>query len=464
MKDLTYASATKLARAIRQKEVSSAEVVEAHLRRIEAVNPKLNSLVQVAASSAREQAREADAALARGDAVGPLHGVPFTMKDAFETAGVVSTGGTLGRKGYVPETDATVVSRLKAAGGILLGKTNSPEASLGFESDNLAYGRSSNPYDLGRTPGGSSGGEAATIASGCSPLGIGSDNGGSIRVPSHFCGIAGIKPTGGRVPRTGHWPVFVGVLDPLTQAGPMARYVEDVALVLSIVSGPDWRDPHAQPVPLGDYRRVKVGGLRVAFYTDNGFLSPTAETAATVRKAAKALSGAGANLEKAMPPNMEQCRDLIFSLFQADGGLQVRETLKAAGTKTFHWMFENASKWMASNPATAADLWRLMSRVDDYRAAMARFIERYDIILCPVAAFPATRHREMWNEGVLPGFTYTYPYNLTGWPGAAVRCGTSSEGLPIGVQVVARPWRDDVALGVAAFLEKTFGGWQKPAL
>lgn len=464
MKELVYASATKLARAIRQKKVSSVEVVEAHLRRIEAVNPKLNSLVQVSADSALERAREADGALARGDTIGPLHGVPFTMKDAFETAGIVSTGGTLGRKGYVPHTDATVVSRLKAAGGILVGKTNLPEASLGFESDNLVYGRSSNPYELSRTPGGSSGGEAATIASGCSPLGIGSDNGGSIRVPSHFCGIAGIKPTGGRVPRTGHWPTFVGVLDPLTQAGPMARYVEDVALVLSIVSGPDWRDPHAHAVPLGDYRRVKVRGLRVAYYTDNGYLSPTPKTAATVREVANALTDAGAIVKKTMPPNMEQCRDLIFALFQADGGVPVRQTLEAAGTKRFHWMFENASKWMASNPATAADLWRLMMRVDDYRAAMASFIERYDVVLCPVAAFPATRHKEMWNDEVLPGFTYTYPYNLTGWPAAVVRCGTSPEGLPIGVQVVARPWRDDVALGVAAFLEETFGGWQRPQL
>ncbi|PYS75892.1 MAG: amidase, partial [Acidobacteria bacterium] len=229
MDEIIYSSATELARAIVEKEVSSEEVVNAHLARIEEANPKLNAVVRLTADAARARAREADAALARGDTWGPLHGVPVTIKDAFETAGVVSVGGTRGRAGYVPQEDAAGVARYKSAGAVVLGKTNVPEVSFAFESDNLVYGQTKNPYDLTRTPGGSSGGEAAAIASGMSPLGLGSDAGGSIRVPAHFCGIAGIKPTSGRTPRTGHFPPMGGLLDSIWQIGPLARRVEDLA-------------------------------------------------------------------------------------------------------------------------------------------------------------------------------------------------------------------------------------------
>ncbi|MBM3944664.1 MAG: amidase [SAR202 cluster bacterium] len=464
MRNIVFTSAVKLARAIRQKRVSSVEVVRAHLDRIAEVNPKINAVVQVAAESAMRQAKLADAAVAKGGPLGPLHGVPFSMKDAFETAGVVSTGGTLGRRGYVPKTDATVVARLRAAGGILIGKTNLPEASLAFESDNLVYGRAKNPFDLERTPGGSSGGEAAAVSSGCAALGIGSDNGGSVRVPSHFCGSAGLKPTGGRVPRTGHWPTFPGVLDPLTQAGPMARFVEDVALGLSIVAGPDGRDPHCHAVPLGNYKRVDVSKLRVAFYTDNGVKPPTRETAKTVRAAVKALADAGASVVEKSPPGNEVCRELVYGLFQADAGIPVRETLEAAGTTVFHPLFQGTQKWMASNPMTAVELVRLLARVDDYRSDITKFMEPYDVLLCPVAAFPSTRHGEMWQDDILPGFTYTYPHNLTAWSVAVVRCGTSPEGLPIGVQIAAKAWQDDVALAAAAHLEAALGGWQRPPI
>src|SRR5262245_57980307 len=232
---LIYASATALAQAIRSKKVSSEEVVNAYLQRIEAVNPQLNAVVQLTADTALKQAREADAALARGDSKGPLHGVPMTIKDSFDTAGVISTGGTKGRALFLPSQDAAAVARLRQAGAILMGKTNTPELTLSFETDNLIYGRTNNPYDLSRTPGGSSGGAAAIIAAGGSPLDLGSDLGGSIRLPSHFCGIAGIKPTSGRVPRTGHIPSFdIGPLEAWMQVGPMARFVEDLILTLPI--------------------------------------------------------------------------------------------------------------------------------------------------------------------------------------------------------------------------------------
>jgi amidase len=256
MHDVIYASATTLARAIRAKEISSVEVVQAFLERIAAVNPALNAVVQLRAEAALAEARAADAALAHGQIMGPLHGVPMTIKDSLDTAGVITTGGTTGRATYVPAQDATVVARLRAAGAILLGKTNTPELTLWGETDNLVYGRTNNPYDLTRTPGGSSGGAAAIIAAGGSPLDIGSDTRGSIRLPAHFTGIAGIKPTSGRVPRTGHIvPWGLGAVDALTQLGPLARYVEDLVLILPLICGPDWQDPAMVPMPLGDPRR-----------------------------------------------------------------------------------------------------------------------------------------------------------------------------------------------------------------
>jgi amidase len=243
MSEIIYSSAAQLAAGIRSKKLSSLEVVEAHLQRIEEVNPAINAVVYSLADSARKQAREADAALARGEVKGPLHGVPFTIKDAWETAGVPSTGGTLGRKDYRPEIDATIVARLKAAGGIPIGMTNLPEFSMAFESDNLVHGRTNNPYDLSRTPGGSGGGGSAIIAAGGSPLEPGADMGGSIRLPSHFAGIAGIKPTIGLVPRTGYFPAAAGIAGMFATAGPMARYVEDLTYTLPIFVGPDGIDP-----------------------------------------------------------------------------------------------------------------------------------------------------------------------------------------------------------------------------
>src|SRR5438105_1821797 len=244
MDELMYASATAIAQAIREKRVSATEVVEAHLQRIAAVNPALNAVVQVAGARARLEALAADQALARGELRGPLHGVPMTIKDSLDTAGVISTGGTKGRATMVPGQDATVVARLRAAGAILLGKTNTPELTLSGETDNLVYGRTNNPYDLARTPGGSSGGAGAIVTSGGSACDIGSDTGGSIRLPAHFLGMAGIKPTSGRVPRTGHYvPVGMGAVDALQQLGPMERSDEDLMLRFLIIAGGYWLAP-----------------------------------------------------------------------------------------------------------------------------------------------------------------------------------------------------------------------------
>ena len=462
MDEIIYASASEIARAIREREVSAEEVTGAYLARVEEVNPKLNAFVQVAGEAARGRARELDAALARGELQGPLHGVPVTIKDAFDLAGVVTAGGTKGRAGFVPQEDATGVARLKAAGAVLLGKTNVPEVSLAFESDSLVYGRTNNPYDLARTPGGSSGGEAAAIAAGLSPLGLGSDAGGSIRLPAHFCGIAGIKPTTGRTARTGHFPPPGGHFDSLWQIGPLARRVEDLALALPLLCGADWRDPTVAPVPLEDPAAVEVENLRVAFHTDNGIIAPTPDIAEAVRSAARVLADAGATVEEARPPVLDQAFELALGLFGADGGAGLRMLLHLAGTTETHALMNRLLELLGQRPLSTEQFVGLAFRLDEYRAAMLSFMRDYDAILCPPCARAAMPHGTTFDEENYLSFSYTMTYNLTGWPGAVVRAAASAEGLPLGVQLVARPWREDVALALARAVEAALGGWQRP--
>ena len=456
--ELTSFSATTLARFIRTNLVSSVAVVDAHLARLEAANPKLNAVVQLQAEAARHQARAADEAVSRGERLGPLHGVPITLKDSLDTAGMVSTWGTMGRADFTPEHDATVVARLRTAGAIILGKTNTPEFTLAGITDNDVYGRTNNPYDVERSPAGSSGGAGAILAAGGSALDLGSDTGGSIRMPSHYCGIAGIKPTSARVPRTGHAISFdVGALDAFTQIGPMARHVEDLGLTLSLIAGPDGHDPAVIPAPLGDPQDVSVRDLRAAFYTDNGIKSPSPDTVSTVRAAASVLADHGVTVTEDRPQSVSDAERLWYSLYLADGGAWIRRLIHAAGTEHM----SSALDWMqTAQPVSLTEFTQEMSRWNVYRSEMLRFMQPYDVLLCPVSATPATRHDDP--DG--PDFTYTFAHNLTGWPGAVVRCGTSAEGLPIGVQIVARPWREDVALAVAQYLETNLGGWQSPSL
>jgi amidase len=462
--NLTYTSAAALARAIRNKEVSSEEVVNAHLHRIETVNPRLNAVVQVVAEKARAQAREADAALARGKVVGPLHGVPMTIKDALDTVGVISTGGTQGRANLVPAHDATVVARLRKAGAILLGKTNTPELTLAYETDNIIYGRTNNPYDVSRTCGGSSGGAGAIVAAGGSSFDIGSDTGGSIRVPSHYCGIAGIRPTSGRVPRTGHTPPPGGALDALTQVGPLARYVEDLTLILPIIAGIDWHDAAIVPMTLGAWEQVEFETLRVAVYTDNGIVSPTHETVGTVQAATTALADAGATVTEARPAGIEQTFDLFMGLLGGDGGAGIQMLLQMYGTTQASPVLQGVLQTLGAHPMSTAQFAGLLVQWDIFRSTMLSFMEAYDVILCPVCAQPAPPHGFSYSQEGLRTYSYTQTYNLTGWPAAVVRGGTSPGGLPIGVQIVARPWREDVALAVAQYLEKALGGWRAPSL
>ncbi|MBI5879050.1 MAG: amidase [Chloroflexi bacterium] len=458
MDNIIFASVTELAQAIRDKTVSSAEVVDACLKRIEVVNPRLNAVVQLTADTARQQARDADASLARGEIKGPLHGIPMTIKDSFDTAGVISTAGTLGRAKFVPAEDATAVARLRAAGAILLGKTNTPELTMWDRTVNLVYGLTNNPYDLARTPGGSSGGSAAIVAAGGSPLDLGSDMGGSIRNPAHLCGIAGIRPTSGRVPRTGHLLVpNMGIADAFTQVGPMARFVRDLVLTLPLIAGEDWRDPAIIPMPLGNPQDVELKGLRAAFYLDNGFKSPMPEIVAVVREVALRLAEADLIVTEHRPPQSDTARNVWYELFNADGGAAVRRLLQVAGTTQ---MSPPLLGTQSESAVTLAEFAARMDRWALYRREMLTYIQRYDVIICPVSSRVAALHDDL--DGT--DLSYTMSYNLTGWPVVVVRCGTSPEGLPIGVQVVARPWREDVALAVAQHLETVMGGWQPPAL
>jgi amidase len=420
-------TATELAGLVRDRALSATEIVEAHLRRIEAVDGTINAVVALDADRALAAAREIDAG--RGPE-GPLRGVPFTVKDNLEAAGLPMAIGDPARAGVVPGSDATVVRRMREAGAILLGKTNCPPYGGGIETDNPVYGRTSNPYDPARTPGGSSGGEAAIVGAAGSAVGLGTDSGASVRLPAHFCGVAAIKPTSGRVPVTGviddEGPI--GALgDARTQVGVLARSVADVALVLAVVAGPDGRDGGVAPVPLPE--PGAVAGLRVGTFTEVDHASAGAATARVLADAAQALRDAGAVVEDAVLPSGGH--DLTIEVWRSyEGGLD----------------------------------YRLLRRWDAYRTAMLAWGERYDLLLSPVFGGPAPPHGALANhEGVDPtGFTT--PHSLTGWPAATVRCGSSAEGLPIGVQLVARPWRDDVALAAAGALERALGGWRPPAL
>ena len=468
MSELIFNSATKLAEMIRNKQVSPVEVVEAHIRRIEEVNPKLNAFVTTTFERARGEARSAELRITRGESVGPLHGVPVSIKDTFETAGVRTVAGSRLLEDHIPDRDAPVVARLKRAGAIILGKTNVPEFAMDFRSENLVFGRTSNPWDLGRVPGGSSGGEAAAIASGCSPAGVGSDLGGSIRVPSHFCGIVGLKPTPGRVPVTGHIPVCVGPFALGNSNGPLARRIEDLGLMLTVLAGFDAGDPQSAPVPVRDYRQIDPRKLRVMWYTNDGFAPVTQATRQTVERAAKALADRGLELAERRPAGIERAFELWYGF------------LGQAGVPGIVKMYEGREELMGPlmqalkaivQPQTNEQFLDAWTGRDVLRASVVTEMMDYPIILAPVAAIPAFEHDHKGGFTVegheveyLAAFSYTMTFNVLGLPGAVVPCGRSPEGLPIGVQIVGRPFEEETVLAVAAVLEEALGGYQRPPI
>ncbi len=457
MTDVVHRSATEMAKAVRSGEVSATELVRAHLDRLDAIGDKLNAVVTRCDDQALEAAASADRAVADRGRLGLFHGVPITIKDALDTAGVRTTAGSTGLRDRVPDTNATTVQRLVDAGAIVIGKTNTPDLTLSYETDNLVFGRTNNPYDLERSPGGSSGGAAAAVAAGLSALDLGTDTGGSIRFPAHACGIAGIRPTSGRVPRTGLCIPFGTPVDAATVVGPMARTVEDLAVALSVISGPDGIDPAIVPMPPGDAFNTPLRRLRVAMYTDDGVRPADPEVADTVHAVAGVLADAGAQVVEARPSGSERAAEIFNGVFGGDAGDWFRRILDGFGST------EHGFGPAPEHRPLAADYVRSVEMLAGFQSEMLQWFQDHDLILCPPHAHAALRHGASMTEG-MGGAGYLMTYNLTGWPGAVVRGGTTADGLPIGVQLVAHAWQDHVALAAAMEVEHALGGWHPPEL
>jgi Asp-tRNA(Asn)/Glu-tRNA(Gln) amidotransferase A subunit family amidase len=468
MSDLTFLPASQIAERIRYKRISPVEVVEAHLARIEQLNPKINAFVQIHAERAMNQARDAEKAVMRGESLGPLHGVPISIKSSIDVAGMRCEAGTKLRAGYVAAADAPLVTRLRKAGAIVLGVTNTPELLMAWETDNLLYGRTNNPWDLSRTAGGSSGGEAAAIASGCSAGGVGSDGGGSIRVPAHFCGVCGLKPTPGRIPATGHYPQSVGPFALLGVVGPMARTVADLRLMFEAMQGPDVGDPGAAPVSGRWPSPAELKKTRVGFFEDDGRTPITPETRAAVRQAADALRRAGVVVETFRPDGLEKARELWWKFFGVAGGMLLGP-MTSDREADLSPILKEFNGWVAAEqPHTAQTLLNTWIERDLLRMQIFAQMEQFPVLLCPVASIPAFRHGERsWQaEGktvqYLDAWSYCEWFNLLGTPGGVVPVSRSSDGLPIGVQIVARPWEEELVLAILQVIEEARGPWKGP--
>ncbi len=510
-------SAIELAASIARGELSAVEAVEASIARIEAVNPRLNAVVVKRYDEARAEARSADERRARGEPLGPLGGTPITVKECFDVAGTPATYGLPSRAQTLATADDRYIQRLRAAGAIIVGKTNVAQLLLYIESDNPLYGRTNNPWNLERTPGGSSGGQAAIIAAGGSPLGLGSDIGGSIRVPSAFCGVVGMKPTAGRTPDLLRFGMPLGQRAIVSQVGPLARTVADVALALQIING--GAAPQTEPpTPLGDPTTVDVSTLRVAYYTDDGILPVAQSVRRATVEAAGLLAARGAQVTEWRPPVMEEANDIFFGVLSADGGAgakafmgrnprdpRIGQLLMLAGASRGLLAVAGGALRLLGQHSQAALLrnfgyhdtlryWRLVEAQIAYQRRFAQALDDdpggpFDVIICPPAALPAFRHGD--SRDLVTAGAYATVYNVLGYPTgivpvstvrpgeeqprkpsrdamlrAARRAEEGSAGLPLAAQVVARPWREHVALAAMRAIEEAVaasGGLPRPS-
>ncbi len=470
MHALNLLSAVSMSEQIRGKQLSPVELVESHLTRIEELNPRLNAFVQIDAEGARRQARTAEEAVRTGEKLGPLHGVPISIKSAIDVNGLRCESGSRLRAGIVAARDAPLVSRLRQAGAIILGVTNTPELLMAWETDNLLYGRTNSPWDVERTPGGSSGGEAAAIAAGMSAGGVGSDGGGSIRVPAHFSGICGLKPTPGRIPATGHFPVSAGPFALIGVVGPMARTATDLKVLFEAMQGSDDGDPSAAPVPVRWPEKDTLKRLRIGYFEDDGRTPVTPETRAAVRTAVGTLQRAGFQVEPFRPEGLELARQLWWKIFGVAGGMLLGPMMKGHEAE-IGLLLKQFSSWVAAEPShTGESLLETWVQRDLVRMKIFAQMREYPVLLCPAAAIPAFRHgeRSWWVEGktvhYLDAWSYTEWFNLLGTPAVVVPVGKSPDGLPIGVQIVARPWEEEIVLSVAEVFEEQRGEWQPPPI
>jgi amidase len=460
MNELVLAPAARQLELVRTGKVSVTEIADAHIQQIERLNPELNAFADFDAERVRAQARRLDAVR---EPRGALHGLPVTIKSSIATAGCRCEIGSLLHKGEIPREDAVVVSRLRAAGALILGTTNCPEFLMAYETANLLHGRTHNPWDLDRTPGGSSGGESAAIAAGTSAAGLGSDSGGSVRVPAHFTGICSLKPTPGRIPGRGHLPPCVGPFSILGAIGPMARTIGDVALLFQVLSGHDPLDPMSPPIalrlPSPDEWRAKA----IGFFEDDGIVPVTPETRAAVNDAARALRQAGFRVETFRPRTLEPLRKLWWKFFVQCGAMFYEPEIRGKRDKLSPIFNEFLGIAEAAGPLSATELLNAWAELDLLRTKTLAEMSEYSVLLCPVASIPAFRHNERaWTiDGraveYLDAMRYTQWFNALACPAAVIPVGASPEGLPIGVQIVARPFEDEIALGVAAHVDAAFG-------
>ena len=431
--ELVLHGASAQLHALRTGAVRAEALLDAQLLRLTGVDAVVHGVVHLDADGARRAARHADVVSALGARLPPLHGLSVTVKDWIDVAGMPCSGGRAAEHVRRPARDATAVARLRAAGAIVLAKTNPAERTE-------AFGPTFNPHDPSRTPTGSSSGEAALVAAAGSPLGLGSDSGGSLRQPAHACGVCTIRPSSGRVPLTGHDPFISPLLDPRTVIGPLARRVDDLTLALRVLDGPDGEDPSAVPLPLGDPDHVDPARLRVAWWSEQPDCSPTDDTLRTLERALRWLEAAGVTLVEARPDGLED----VYPL-----------------TRTY-WSLpesEDAERWVGSQESqrSAVEVQRFRFEWDRFRRRLTRFLFDYDAVLTPAAERPAVLHGED-SGSIAPTLTFS----LGGQPAAVVPCGRSREGLPIGLQVAARVGDDHVALSLARVLERAGGGWWMP--
>ena len=462
-----FSTIAEITADIRSKRVSPLEVVDAHLHRIESLQPKLNAFVHLDADGAHAQARAAEAAVLKSPSLGPLHGVPLTIKSCIDVAGWPCPAGSLLRKDYVPRADAPLVERLKAAGAILLGNTNTPEFLMAYETNNLLGGKTSNPWNLAYSSGGSSGGEAAAIAAGCSMGGVGSDGGGSIRVPAHFCGICGLKPTPGRVPATGHFPSGAGAFGWIGVVGPMARTLADVRALFEVMAGPDAGDVHSAPVPVRRYSEKELPAVRIGILQGPALGNATPETRAAVDRAAKLLSNRGFSVEPFELSGLDRALELWWFFFGPVIAHLLNTNLAGHESQLSPMLREYLSNATVCDPLSLDQFIKACAERDLLREKILRQMDRVSILLSPVSSAPAFRHGEgNYNSGTgyLDTMRFSQWLNLTGLPGVSVPISLSNEGLPIGVQIIGRPFEDELILAVAEALEHSRGPWQSPPL